>query len=123
MEESFWQKDSLITHFELCLFRNSAQCTFFSPHPLFLPISYVQVLPLHSANMLHITSCHIGCLLSCTQTLESLHKFDAPLCFQYSNCFSGFGHLPTCRTETEQKQNRNRNRTQKHQSKYLYIHR
>ena len=29
--ESFWQKDSLITHilFEQCLFRNLAQCTFF----------------------------------------------------------------------------------------------
>ena len=28
---SFWQKDSLITHilFELCLFRNLAQCTLF----------------------------------------------------------------------------------------------
>ena len=31
MEESFWQKDSLITHilFELCLFRYLAQSTFF----------------------------------------------------------------------------------------------
>ena len=31
MGGSFWQKDSLITHilFELCLFRNLAQCTFF----------------------------------------------------------------------------------------------
>ena len=31
MGESFWQKDSLITHilFELCLFRNLAQCNFF----------------------------------------------------------------------------------------------
>ena len=31
MGESFWQKDSLITHIlcELCLFRNLAQCTFF----------------------------------------------------------------------------------------------
>jgi hypothetical protein len=31
MGQSFWQKDSLITHilFELCLFRNLAQCTFF----------------------------------------------------------------------------------------------
>ena len=30
--KSLWQKDSLITHilFELCLFRNLAQCTFFS---------------------------------------------------------------------------------------------
>jgi hypothetical protein len=29
--ESFWQNDSLITHilFELCLFRNLAQCNFF----------------------------------------------------------------------------------------------
>ena len=35
MEESFWQKDSLITQilFELCLFRNLDQCTFFV-HPL-----------------------------------------------------------------------------------------
>ena len=32
MVESFWQKNSLITHilFELCLFRNLAKCTYFS---------------------------------------------------------------------------------------------
>ena len=31
MGESFWPKDSLITHilFELCLFKNLAQCTLF----------------------------------------------------------------------------------------------
>ena len=35
MEGSFWQNDSLITHilFELCLFKNLAQCLFFA-HPL-----------------------------------------------------------------------------------------
>ena len=39
---SFWQKDSLITHilFELCLFRNLAQCTFFSS-----PYSLVENTP------------------------------------------------------------------------------
>ena len=38
MGESFWQNDSLITYtlFELCLFRNLAQCTFFCSSSSFI---------------------------------------------------------------------------------------
>ena len=48
IRESFWQKDSLVTPilFEICLFRNLAECTFF----LFTLYIYVKIITLVNTN-------------------------------------------------------------------------